>query len=447
MMSERSQSAENGFTLVELLAVLAIASLVIGLGYNVLLSVIQYNDTTQSNIRLRQEANSIVSVLKAQHLEEVNEYRVCYDELLSEGNIVMDLGLNTNMLNQDNECVEDINPTADLSVVLTIFDRENNSFTVETTIKGRATQSIVLERKDENQDFYDYLRDNNVFIYGSQFVFEGNQVNGPNASIIIQGDLDTSQVNGGALNNTSNLYVNGDVFFDRGSAGFGSQSTPGQIVVNGDLTLWSGRRKIYGDVYVNGNFRLKDAEIHGNVYVNGSVELGWTPTLVGDSAIYYTGNLVHPSSYSQQILSKVIKQQNVAMESVPDFELPALREDNWYTEHGFTKTIKGNENVKLFGANIQIDSHYNANVGKYIDSFTNFTIVSKGDITIGGNSWIKKFSGILIAPNGRVTFNGASFEGMVISRDGFYVVSGGTIIEFRQIGEYIKNEVDFPLQP
>ena len=37
--------------------------------------------------------------------------------------------------------------------------------------------------------------------------------------------------------------------------------------------LWEGQRHIYGDVYVNGSFHLKDARIHRNVYVNGDLTL------------------------------------------------------------------------------------------------------------------------------------------------------------------------------
>jgi hypothetical protein len=55
-------------------------------------------------------------------------------------------------------------------------------------------------------------------------------------------------------------------------------------------------------------------------------------------------------------------------------------------------------------------------------------------------------TGVLFAPNGKVNFNGASFDGLVIARDGFYVTSGGSTINFKSIKEFIPNKEDFPLQ-
>ena len=55
-------------------------------------------------------------------------------------------------------------------------------------------------------------------------------------------------------------------------------------------------------------------------------------------------------------------------------------------------------------------------------------------------------TGVLFAPNGKVTFNGASFEGLVIAKDGFYVTSGGTTVTFKSIENYISDAKDFPLQ-
>ncbi len=55
-------------------------------------------------------------------------------------------------------------------------------------------------------------------------------------------------------------------------------------------------------------------------------------------------------------------------------------------------------------------------------------------------------TGVLFAPNGRVTFNGDHFEGVVIAKDGFYVTSGGTDVEFRNIAYYIRNQEDYPFE-
>ena len=70
------------------------------------------------------------------------------------------------------------------------------------------------------------------------------------------------------------------------------------------MDLWNGARNVYGEIRVEGNFRLKDARIFGDVYVNGDVELDWTPEIHNN--IYYTGNLKVPADYAD-LLAKEIK--------------------------------------------------------------------------------------------------------------------------------------------
>lgn len=436
-------SSNQGFTLIELLAVLSIATIVFALAYTVLFTVINFNEKNSAETLLEQEANVIVSDIKSRHHGK-GTYQLCYDQLLLNVDMTMQLKLNNVVVNDQQPCISELNPEEDLKVELTLYGAANNSFTLDTTIEGRTTELIVLQRQSD-QSFYSFLRENNVYIFTSEFIFQGNQVNGSNASIVIQGDLLTEHLNGGAFNQTSNLYVDGDVHLDGGSAGIGSALSPGKIVINGNLSLWSGRREIFGDIYVNGDFRLKDAVINGDIFVNGDVELGWTPTLNGNSKIYYSGSLTHPANYREGILRNVIKQGQVAMESPFNNKIPNLREDSWYMKNGYSNTVSNEQNVKIFGDNIRLDSHYNSESGKYINSFTNFIIVSKGDITIGENSWINKFTGLLIAPHGKVIFNGSSFEGVVIAKEGFHVSSGGTKAEFHHIDNYINSLHEFPL--
>ena len=59
------------------------------------------------------------------------------------------------------------------------------------------------------------------------------------------------------------------------------------------------------------------------------------------------------------------------------------------------------------------------------------------------NEWAYPVTGVLFAPNGRVTFHGSYFEGVVIARDGFYV-DYGTDVEFRNIANYISDPENYP---
>ncbi len=293
------------------------------------------------------------------------------------------------------------------------------------------------------ENFSDFLIEENVFVYGSDLVFSGSNVFGDGATIVIKGDLETSDINQGASIKVSNIYIDGNVALDGGSASLGSSSEPGIIFINGNLDLWSGGRNIYGDVYVNGNFRLKDARIHGNVYVNGNVELGWTPWLSNDSRIYYTGELDHPDWYNLSILEKCIQVGEIkdapgydeSLE-MPDYEIPGPRPDDWYADRGYASS-----GILVDGLKIFADSYVS---NTWRSAAENVVIVSKGDISITGLGG-SGLTGVLFAPYGKVTFNGGFFEGTVIARDGFFVTSGGTNITFRNIEDFFDEHEDIPI--
>jgi hypothetical protein len=282
--------------------------------------------------------------------------------------------------------------------------------------------------------FIDFIINNNVFVYGNQYQFSGNNVYGYDSTIVVKGNLVTDQLNGGSFNNVTNIYIGGKVILDGGSAGLGSQVKPGVIYIDGDLSLWSGTRHIYGDVYVNGDFKLKDAKIHGNVYVNGNVELGWTPEIADGANIYYTGTLTTPNNYNQSIIAKCIKTANIPNIVMPDFDIPPVRSKEWYDSRGYVSGKDGlQNNIKIFA---EKDYTFSSS-----DTFTNVIIVGKGNIEL--SNWMH-VTGVIYAPNGKVTFDGAFFTGVVIAKDGFYVTSGGSTVTFKNIKEYISDPNDFP---
>ncbi|MDI6867655.1 PKD domain-containing protein [Methanoculleus sp.] len=283
----------------------------------------------------------------------------------------------------------------------------------------------------------DFIIDENVFIYGNTLKFGGSTINGPGATAVILGGLTTNDLNGGATIAVSNLYIGGDVNLDGGGASLGSAQNPGSIYVNGDLRLWGGARNVYGNVYVNGDFDLKDARIHGNVYVNGNLTLGWTPWLADNARIYYTGTLTAPANYNQTILAKCIHQATVPGFEMPDWEIPPTKPQAWYTERGYIQGGTLTSNMKVFAPSYSSTS--------WQPDANNVIIVAyDGDITITGLGG-SGVTGVFIAPKGKVTFNGASLEGVVIARDGFFVTSGGTTVTFRNLSDFITDPADYPL--
>jgi PKD repeat protein len=308
-------------------------------------------------------------------------------------------------------------------------------------IVTNGTDSSTLTKTDyiwvSKVPFVNYVIEKDVFVYGDQLSFSGATVSGPDATVILTKPLTTSDLNGGTSIAVHTLYVNGDVTLDGGSAGLGSPSNPGNIYVNGNMNLLSGGRDIYGNVYVAGDFNLKDARIHGNVYVNGDVTLGYTPTLDADSHIYYTGTLTYPQYYNHpEITSKCVQQSTVPGFTMPDQALPATKSADFYAARGYLTSGLLASNLKIFADGYSSTS--------WMPSATNVVIIARnGDITLtglGGSS----VSGVLFAPNGRVTFEGGSFTGVVIARDGFDCISGGTLVTFTNLEDYFSSSADYP---
>lgn len=363
-------------------------------------------------------------------------------------------------------------------VVVTVISGGSETVLSEPAFVGRGStfSPDPVEPGDTNGDdepeepFIDFVINENVFVYGTALQFSGNSVVGPGATVIVTDGLTTSDLNGGASIAVSEIYINDSVTLDGGGADLGSAEKPGAIYINGDLNLMNGGRDIYGDVYVSGNLYLKDARIHGNmyvqgkadliggeiygdlhqggdlylkdththgdVYVDGDVELDWTPTV--DGKIEYTGDLTKPNSYRQSILDKCI--QTLHVPEVPSFEMPdqgipSTKPAEWYTSRGYASSGPLTDNKKIFAPSYSSPSGATA---------SNVVIIaSDGDISIT-NGWSNKVTGIFFAPNGKVTFNGASFEGVVIARNGFFVTSGGTAVTFKNIAEYISDPDDYP---
>nr|WP_319377688.1 type IV pilin [uncultured Methanoregula sp.] len=312
------------------------------------------------------------------------------------------------------------------------------SLTVKNTTTG-ATNTLTKTNYIWAQTFAEYVANESVFVYGSKLYFMGSRVVGPGSTVILTGtSITTGDFNGGAIVDVSNIYVDGDVSLNSGSASWGSSSSPGIIFVNGDMSVLSGGRDFYGDIYVNGNFNIKDSRIHGNVYVDGDVTLDWTPTLDTNSYIYYTGTLSHPASYPTEILDKCIYQDTVPTKSMPDLTMPSAKTSAWYTSHGYTSSSGGTltDNMKIIA-----DSGYTSS--SWSSSATNIVIIARnGDITL--NQGWGYITGVLYAPNGKVTYDGGDFQGLVIARDGFYVTHGGTTVTFKNLGDYFSSSADYP---
>ncbi|BCS54724.1 hypothetical protein GSbR_30680 [Geobacter sp. SVR] len=342
-----------------------------------------------------------------------------------------------------------------------------------------------------------------MFVYGTTFVFQGNTVNGPNATAVLTGGSTDANFNGGASVAVNTVYVNGSAKLSGGQS-LGSGTNPGKIYINGDLTLngganvsgteiyvngtvtiingticlWDSSNKmclsdrsskiyiqndlnfpngsLYGEVYVGRDLYMSNGSLYGNIHVYRNIaSLDWTPKLQSASYVYYKGSILSkPAAYTAdnaRYIPDSTVQPVVLPTMTPGYTLPPLRDPlSWYTEHGYYATKGKLASEKEFTADrkkIFADEDYVSECGGWMikpDQYTvtNAIVVSSGNITISAGSC--KLTGVLFAPTGKVTFGGTSFEGLVLARDGFEVKSGGTTVTFKNISDYISSYDEYP---
>lgn len=328
----------------------------------------------------------------------------------------------------------------------------------------------------EDKDIFELIEEDEFFVIGAGFIMSGDQVNGEGASIYINEDLLSGNLNGGAEINVTNANINGKLQLE-GSQSLGSQNTPGTIIVNGDVDL-SGSAKIYGDLYLSGKLTLTgSARIYGNVYVqgdfdfnngeiygdfyiqgnmsmtnglldgqgyvNGNVSLGWTPRVLLGSKVYYYGTISHPATLDVSRFEQIASAVNVPARDLPPAGIPAPHPAQWYADKGYSLDGALDNDARIY---VTSGSYLHALNGNY----TNVLIVNldqtddNGNINIGNGNL--NIEGVLYAPYGKITINGASFKGLAIAAQGVDMIRPGSTVTFAGIENYIANQGDYPFK-
>ncbi|WP_157842679.1 MULTISPECIES: PilW family protein [Bacillus] len=137
----------HGLTLIELLATIAIASIVLVLITTLLIATQKQNNMTQTHNAIRQEANFIITNLR--NLHDVEPYTICYH---TDKKIYLDNSLSSalahskyffedvvikqegNIIEATNKCIENIDIHVPIEVKFTIKDDYNNAYTIDTVI-------------------------------------------------------------------------------------------------------------------------------------------------------------------------------------------------------------------------------------------------------------------------------------------------------------------------
>src|SRR5690606_4866530 len=476
-MCKRYISQQEGITLIELLAALAITSLIIILSFSVLTSTFKFNDKSQAHINLRQEANILITNIRKHHQKQEP---FCYEQLeqlLSNAQILdSTLWLNKKEFREGNcwEPIPSIGGIPDLPVTFTLTDpSQSYQFEIDTIIDGYSRNEISVDIPNQppvDDNFYEQIKNNNVFIYGSDFGIYGSTPvdNATNQ----HGTIFISNLNQGNLlftgNNevsVSNIYINkkGQEIIFRSSTKLGAKDTTDIVRIEGNVQLNNGGSRIYantvyrdrnvtyGDsgeidakkVIIIGNVQLNNggAKINSeSLYIDGNVTFGDSANIEADK-VAITGDVTikNPRAYiladevyiggtvaerHENVVGVKIERYQLDNGSIPkslQLSSPSFQEDRWYTENGYEVKTNGD-----LSNGSKIYSHSNFTAKDWHPDTSNVIIVSKGDIDIR-NFGSSKLTGILFAPQGKVTFNGGGFRGVVIARDGFFTGSNPSI--------------------
>ncbi|KMJ60296.1 hypothetical protein AB685_05630 [Bacillus sp. LL01] len=446
---------QSGVTLLEVLVSLAILAFLGTLTFSVLITTINHEKTTSSHINLRQESNIIISTIRQDHQKPSPTYSLCPGNLVSNNELgFMDFSINQTII-EENDCME-VNTSEQIDVDFTLVDTFNKTFNVSTTLEPSQVHSAINNIYKDAPSFeeppptiYDSFLYENIFIFGSDFgIYGSTPVNGvPKEKL---GTILINNYNKKDLRFTGNNQVvvhriiidkkGNAVTFDS-STKLGRMGTTEIIHINGNVNLNNGGSEINADtVVINGSvhFGSSGKITAKKVFISGDVNFGNWSALIQADEVYIAGKITE--RHSGNVVGN-IKTYNAgevpSNEDLFDNVMPVLKEDSWYQNNSYVSGGVLQENTKIF-TNNYYSTAYNHN------NLNNVVVVSKGDITITGLG-AKGLKGILIAPYGKVTFGGASFEGIVIARDGFYTQTNPSIT-FNNIENFFPNENALPFE-
>lgn len=480
---------ESGFTLLEVLVTLVILTLVTGLSIGILTTTFNYQEKTQAHVNLRQEANLIVSTLRNQHQQA--SYDLCSDTLLDNGLISFDelsISSANSTINLNQSCGK-FDSSEDLIVTFTLTNTQNHRFSIDTVIEGTtrsaASKDFIVKVPSSKGSYENFLLEN-IFVYGADFgVFGGTPVagaSGPELGTIFihnynQKDLTftgNNQVtvhrifidktgNQVYLNSSTKLgktgltdivHIKGDVNLNNGAAELNAKT----VIIEGKTTFGSSAKinaeNVYllGDVEIDGNarinadtifidgnvtFKSSDQMIGNKIHISKNVTFNNYKSLIQAEEVFIGGTI----SYRQQgNIRGTLKPYQAIEVPKTDMDLnmahPVFKRDSWYINNGYASGGALSNGKKIFAT-----SHYKDHLSENVK---NVVVVSKGDITITSN-W-NSVSGVLFAPNGKVTYEGPVFEGVVIARDGFFVTNGGSEVRYKNVENFFRDESEFPFE-
>lgn len=448
---------ESGITLIEVLAAITITAIISSLIYGVLFQTIHAKDKIQSHNELRQEANIVMTQLRTMHETGDSIWYssgMLYKEAGEKNSLATENDYSFTNVKIDNQDLASGNsqllaPTSTIKVSFIIKDHYQNQYELETVFPSTtnlASNGDIVKPPSTKQDFFTYLTSNNVFVYGSALSISGSTLvnsaeKDSSGTIVINNNNKTDLDFGG-----NNIIAIKNVYIDKqgnkvnftSSTKLGQQGLTEIVSIKGNVNLNNGGAEINGDnIYIDGNVNFgSSAKITGKkVYISGNVSFGnYWGQIIADE-IYIGGNV--SLQQTQNIVGNLRKFGSVSMPLQPNFVIPSFREDSWYTAKGYLSTGTIQDGIKIYTKSSYTDNNWHSDT-------KNVVIVSNGDINIThfGSSTL---TGVLFAPNGKVTFKGAGFKGVVIAQNGFFT-EGDPTVTFINIDNFFNDSSLFPFQ-
>ncbi|MFD1038128.1 type II secretion system protein J [Virgibacillus byunsanensis] len=284
-MPFRQYHNEQGMTLVELLAAISLFAILVTLSSTIIIQLLNSEEKTSDQISLKQDTNVLVSEMRSTYYDENSI--LCMDTSEGRIDLVMDETSITNgnrELEINNGCVENVDHTEPLHILLTTSNKSDQNFSVKTTWTSKTDYNFSVSINEEidfpNEVTKDNIRDgcnlsgntsfnmNEINAHYRCIVTDGN-AEFPNDLLINKGSL-TLTVDGNAeflksisllKNNPNNVEL--EVF--------------GNAIFNGDLDFEKNKTEIYihGDATFKGNIifkkNLTEIFIEGQITCNREV--------------------------------------------------------------------------------------------------------------------------------------------------------------------------------
>ncbi|GAA0450487.1 prepilin-type N-terminal cleavage/methylation domain-containing protein [Alkalibacillus silvisoli] len=435
-MVNKYYSDESGVTLIEVLASLVLVSIISILAFNVLTNTFQYSETSISHADLRQDSNFIITQIRQKHQEEIGDYALCKEDLQRIQQYEVNLEINEIPIH---EC-KTFSYKDPLNVNFTMKNQQDHEYQINTTIEPKVererVKDIQLSLPSHVDDFYSYLSDEKVFIYSGNI-----SVNG---SASISGDRDGQMIinnNETDLNfSTANHISVNTIYIDKEgqevnfptSTSLGEAGVTELVNIKGDVYLNNGGATVNGEhVFIDGNVTFNSSSVinASSVHISGDVTFNNWAGDINAEQIYIGGDITSDNPDHNNIKTGEFDEEQLP--DHPNIHIPSLKEEQWFYQNDYENTLTLDDDSKIFSP-----SDLNIHVGN--NNPENFIIVSKGNVSIDSN-W-SELDGVIIAPNGKVTFYGDTFTGVVISKEGLDVVNGGSSVYFKNIEQYMDSD-------